>query len=98
MSTSNIDQSLRRIRIRRYVTFGLWAAYLPFIAALSSVVRSGKALTVVALIYLCLFMAATIVYGFSRCPRCRKLFFVSWRLSNPFSSRCLHCGLPVSGE
>jgi hypothetical protein len=34
-------------------------------------------------------------YGFSRCPRCHKLFYTTIRWSNRFSRRCLHCGLDL---
>jgi len=35
------------------------------------------------------------VYGCSslRCPRCGEPFYSSMRISNPFTKRCLHCGL-----
>ena len=97
MAVSGIGQGLRRIRIRRYVALGLLVAFLPFVLALSSIVRSGTAMNVAVAIYLGLFVVALVMFGFSSCPRCHNLFFVSG-LSNPFSSRCMHCGLPISGE
>lgn len=97
MAASSIGQSLRRIRIRRYVALGLLVAFLPFVAVFSSVVRFGTAMNVAVAIYFCLFVAALVVLGFSSCPRCHNLFFVAG-LSNPFSSRCMHCGLPISGK
>ena len=27
------------------------------------------------------------------CPRCKKLFFVKWYMSNDFGQQCQHCGL-----
>ena len=97
MAASSIGQSLRRIRIRRYVALGLLIAFLPFVAALASFVHSGAAMDVAVAIYFGLFVAALVALGFSSCPRCHNLFFVAG-LSNPFSSRCMHCGLPMSGE
>jgi hypothetical protein len=97
MAASTIDQALRRIRIRRYIAFGLLAAFLPFVIAFSSVVRSGATMNVAVAIYFGVFMVALIVSGFSSCPRCHNLFFVAG-LANPFTSRCMHCSLPISGE
>lgn len=34
-------------------------------------------------------------HGFSRCPRCHKLFYATITWSNGFSRRCLHCGLDL---
>jgi hypothetical protein len=31
--------------------------------------------------------------GIIQCPRCRQFLFVGERSTNPFSGRCLHCGL-----
>lgn len=31
-------------------------------------------------------------YAFWKCPRCEKLFHMSW-YSNMFARKCLHCGL-----
>ena len=97
MAASSTGQSLRRIRIRRSVALGLLVAFLPFVIAVSSVVRSGAAMNVVVAIYCGLFVVALVVFGFSSCPRCHNLFFVAG-LSNPFSSRCMHCSLPILGE
>jgi hypothetical protein len=97
MAASSIDQALRCIRTRRYVALGLLVAFLPFVAAFSSFVHSGAAMNVAVAIYLGLFVGALAVFGFSSCPRCHNLFFVAG-LSNPFSSRCMHCGLPIAGE
>jgi len=97
MVASSIGQSLRRIRIRRYVALGLLVAFLPFVIVFSSFVHSGAAMNVAVAIYFGLFVTALVVFGFSSCPRCHNLFFVAG-LSSPFSSRCMHCGLPISGE
>lgn len=97
MAASSVNQSLRRIRIRRYVAFGLLVGFLPFFMAASYLLHWDTAMSAVVFIYFGIFAIAIVAFGFSQCPRCHNFFFFSW-WSNPFSSRCMHCGLPISGE
>jgi len=34
-----------------------------------------------------------VVHNWSRCPRCRKTFFIRRLYGNPLTRRCLNCGL-----
>jgi hypothetical protein len=39
--------------------------------------------------------AGGMALGIVPCPRCRQFFFVGREITNPFSSRCLNCGLSL---
>jgi hypothetical protein len=48
-----------------------------------------------ALPWMGLFVIAGARLGFFRCPSCEKLAFQTSFWHNPFSRRCLHCGLQL---
>jgi len=48
-----------------------------------------------ALPWMALFGIAGARVGYFRCPSCRELAFMSAIWKNPFSRRCLHCGLQL---
>jgi len=91
-----VEKGLRRIRFRRQVLFCLFAGWLPLMAIASCVLSSEDAMKYLALIYMGAFLIAGLAAGFSICPRCKHLFFISW-WSNAFAKRCMNCGLPLSG-
>jgi len=39
-----------------------------------------------------------IIIAISPCPFCKKQFFWSWRFSNPFTIKCMHCGKGVNDK
>jgi hypothetical protein len=91
-----VEEGLRRIRLRRRIAFGMLAGWLPFMAVASLMLRSEHILRYFALTYMGLVALTGIACGYSSCPRCTHLFFVSW-WSNVFARRCMHCGVPLSG-
>ncbi|MGE4606047.1 MAG: hypothetical protein AAEJ52_04830 [Myxococcota bacterium] len=38
------------------------------------------------------------VHAFSRCPRCKNLFYYTTFWGNPFSTKCRHCGLGLGED
>ncbi|WP_445145064.1 hypothetical protein [Dyella sp. Tek66A03] len=96
-SLSAIDAALRRIRIRRWTVFGLFAGWLPFMVVISNLTSSNSVETIGALLYMAIVVIFGAIAGFSACPRCKNLFFMR-TFSNILAGRCMNCGLPLSGE
>lgn len=94
---SSIERGLRRIRIRRWLSWGLFAGWLPFGISVSKLTTSSAVETTAMLTYMAIATITGAVVGFSTCPRC-KLYFFMGTYTNTFSSRCLNCGLPLSGD
>ncbi len=95
--TSSIEQGLRRIRIRRWLSWGLFAGWLPFGISVSKLTTSSAVETTAALIYMVVILIAGATVGFSTCPRCKQYFFMG-TYTNTFARRCMNCGLPLSGS
>jgi hypothetical protein len=90
----------RSLRLRRWIAFGLFALYLPVVGTFALVFshdpeREGA---VAAKIWLAGCAIGTIWLSLFHCPRCGKLFGISWAFSNPIARKCLHCGLPVGSQ
>ncbi|AIF49439.1 hypothetical protein [Dyella japonica] len=92
-----IESGLRRIRIRRWVSYGLFVGWLPCGIAVSKVTSSGKIDMTLALVYMVAILISGVMVGFSICPRCKQYFFMG-TYTNTFSAKCMNCGLPLSGE
>jgi hypothetical protein len=87
----------RRYRTWARIRLIAFLGGLPYGIAVTSVTKSlGIEHEVPTLIlpWFILFGVGLIGAGLFECPRCKKFFFFTWFLSNPFVSRCLHCGLP----
>ena len=98
------------LRSRQRSIWVAWAAVIPaeliIGIPLSKFLSSSVPFTAVGLIALGAFAASGIAVGRFRCPRCGKLFtarvkketvFDDMWYRNPFTSKCLHCGLSSSG-
>jgi hypothetical protein len=96
-STNAIESGLRRIRVRRWASYGLFAGWLPFGITVSKLTSSENIEMTAALIYMIAIVISGAVVGFSVCPRCKKYFFMS-SYTNTFSRRCMNCGLSISGS
>jgi len=96
-STATIESGLRRIRRRRWLSYGLFAGWLPFGITVSKLTTSGAIEMTAALAYMAAILVSGVKVGFSTCPKCGQYFFMS-TYTNTFSSRCMNCGLPLSGE
>ncbi len=96
-----LDNGLKRIRKIRLIVFGLFIGSLPFWLCLV-ILRDITRLDPLYLLIpygLILFIFANYT-GFVRCPCCNEFFF--WNLStsyrNPFTSKCLTCGLHLNDK
>jgi hypothetical protein len=89
-------QAWIRLRLRRRIAFGLVLLYLPAVALVLAVSCDPERYgSLAAKLWLATAAIAGIWLSLFRCPRCGRLFGVSWPFSNPFARRCLHCGLPT---
>jgi hypothetical protein len=80
---------LRRWRLLWFVFF----AYLPLGALFMLFVPIDA--MYFALPWMALFGIAGVRLGYFRCPSCHELAFMKAMWNNPFSRRCLHCGLEL---
>jgi hypothetical protein len=80
---------LRRWRLLWFVFF----AYLPLGALFMLYVPIDA--MYFALPWMALFGIAGVRLGYFRCPSCHELPFMKAMWNNPFSRRCLHCGLEL---
>lgn len=55
---------------------------------------NDKGLMIVALCWMVAFAATGSRMIYWECPRCGKWFHAKWWASSPFTSKCVHCGLP----
>lgn len=92
-----VQKGLRRICFLRRVVFCLFLAWLPLMAIASLTLPSADAMAYLALGSMGVLSIPALACYLSTCPRCRHLFFFYWR-SNAFASRCMNCGVPLSGE
>ena len=56
--------------------------------------ESERAFIVAAAAYGALLFAYSLRLAFTDCPRCQAFYHFSW-WSNPWTQRCLHCGLKL---
>lgn len=96
-STSVIESGLRRIRVRRWLSYGLFAGWLPFGIAVSKLASSESIEMTAVVVYMGAILISGAVFGFSIYPRCNQYFFMS-SYTNTFSRCCMNCGLPISGD
>ena len=85
-----------------------FVGYLPAMSLADRFVRRsyGDVANTTTLVVALAWMLGFLVTGYQKgnltCPRCGQMFFRSWDdrpwrrtwRSNPFTRRCLHCGLP----
>ena len=78
------------IRRRRAWMWLLFLTALPAIAVGTWI--HPRLEVVVAVGWVLAWVAASVLHGWSRCPRCGKRCFLQWpQWQNPWSGRCLHC-------
>ncbi len=90
------DDPWRVFRVRRRVLWLVFACYLPVVVLVSAIAKAAElpeSLVVgCAAAWLSLWLAVSLWDGLLRCPCCGKRFYMSGVWSNPFTSKCLHCG------
>ncbi len=85
----------RKIRAR------FWLVFLGFIPASIISFSLGKAFFIFYFlfpIWIGLFFYIVFRWYFFICPRCRQFFHFSQSLGNPWTRRCLHCGLDIKEQ
>lgn len=98
--TQQTIKELRRISLRRlwpcvFVVLTATMMVLTEIAVDRQVVPKRDWVTLTMLLGMGLTCISGLRWTLSVCPGCGNLFFVKSYWSNPFSRKCLHCGLPL---
>lgn len=96
------DSPWRSCQIREWLVALIWLGYIPGVLALgyplSKLTESETPYIVVGLGWMLEFALAGLALSFFKCRRCQKRFFHKWWWQNPFSRKCVHCGLPKWAE
>ena len=92
----------RKYRIWRAALWTMFFTYLPVMVLVSSVARqftsSERPAMFAALAWMAIWAVCIIRVGWARCPRCCDRVHIRGLWSNPFSRRCLNCGLRIGGD
>lgn len=92
----------RSYRVWRTAMWALFFSYLPGVTLIGGLVRqftsSDRAVVVVAFVWMVAYALCGIRVGSARCPRCRNRLHMGRSGVNPFSRRCLHCGIQVGQD
>ncbi|MGB4247326.1 MAG: hypothetical protein WBJ75_06355 [Pseudohongiellaceae bacterium] len=83
---------IRRARNRLFVCFWTFPVY---VVAVTRVLDSGNSTTTIMFAYMLLYAYFGINASIKRCPECHEQFFVKKLFLNPFSGKCVHCGLAL---
>ena len=96
--TQDIKNGLRLIRLRQRRLIGIFLGFLPAMFATAYIVRlvsdSETPVLYAAAVYGGLFLAYGCRLAFTECPQCHGYYHWSW-WSNPWTRKCLNCGLPL---
>lgn len=93
------DSQWKELDKRSRVVWGMFAAYAPavsgfaFLAAMLMQAASGPLDLLVAVTYIVVSLMFSAHLSNFPCPRCGQPFFRTKSWGNPFSRRCMHCGL-----
>src|SRR5262245_34531041 len=95
LPAADLTHGLQEIRRRRRLAWIIFLAYIPVVALVYRVVPSERAALGAAIAWTLPFLVVTLRVSLARCPRCRKLFHLKRGATNPWSPRCLNCGLEL---
>jgi hypothetical protein len=105
MDDPSYDADLAAIRRKRNQVLLAFLGYLPAMIALMlgvkslGLAREESIATFAVLTWMALCLGLALRAGRVRCPRCHERFFFRRRFpsyfSNPYTSRCLNCGLSL---
>lgn len=84
-------------RARRRLFLGVWLGGLP-VMFVSGRLISGCAALLLVPVWIAGSVFTAVHLASFPCPRCGQRFSGSWRISNPFAQKCVHCGLPKWSE
>ena len=94
-----IQQGIIEIKNRRRWTWIVFFIYIPIVFAMYLITNSEIFAIATAITWMILFAICSIRVAIIRCPRCGKRFHqyrsgILW-VSNPWTRKCLHCGLKL---
>lgn len=97
----DIEQGLKLIRMRQRRMAYILAGLMP-LALLAVVLAEVSAdlevpVIVAMLLYGALLFAYSLRLALTDCPRCERFYHFGW-WANPFTQRCLNCGLRLDGS
>jgi hypothetical protein len=102
LETDRLDHDLRMIRRRRVGLGFVFFLALPLALFLHEQEAWSPAhRNLLLLAWVAVYALAMLRLAWSRCPRCRGLFFVGgppFFAVNPLRSRCGHCEVPLSRD
>ena len=82
--------------------WGVFLTYVPIGGSVAFLLGYLSGSEYVALAVCAAWMIGYVVTGAiastTRCPRCGNRFASKWWYHNPWTQRCLHCKLPLSGR
>jgi len=81
-----------RLRLVRWILALVFLTYLPGMATLALRFPSVPG-AYFFFGWAAVLLVATVTLATLRCPRCGKSFASSLTWNNPFTSKCLHCGI-----
>jgi predicted Zn-ribbon and HTH transcriptional regulator len=98
--SSQFDGELLAIRRRRRLTFlAIPATFLCFlvagVATLALRLKTNILVGATVVGGMCTIFVLSLSWVTSRCPRCHRPFFRRGFYGNPYSSKCLNCGLSL---
>ncbi|HKU45715.1 MAG TPA: hypothetical protein VJQ58_02455 [Burkholderiales bacterium] len=89
-----MKEGLELIRARQQRMAYLLLGLIPFVLVAGYFTRIVFILAAIA--YGVLLLAYSLRLAFTECPRCENFYHWNW-WSNPWTRRCLHCGLRLDG-
>ena len=90
-------QRYRRLRLLSLLFLAPFCAFIPALIVHGTV--ELPALFPIFMLFGFVGVAAWFVLNFFRCPRCGKLFAITWWYSpSIFARKCVHCGLKKFGD
>lgn len=93
-----IAKGLEEIRRRRRSVWIVFFLYFPVVGVAFAISQSEHVAMGVAFAWAALYLFAGIRVDVSKCPRCGRRFHRKRYFANPWSGKCLHCGLRLRGE
>lgn len=91
-----IRAGLHDIRLRRRWFWLFFWAYLPAMAIIAML--GDWVFPWAAFAWMGFFLGASMYVWVSRCPRCGERFHYRRGFSNPWTRKCLHCGLHLRAD
>jgi hypothetical protein len=95
---TRIQKGLSKIKKLRLFLSTLWLSFIPFVLIVSFLRQPDWIITFIGIAWVILFVVFGMIHAFVRCPACNKPFNFRGLYGNPFTSKCLHCGISLKDE